>query len=169
MMVSEGERRRRTAPAAACARQPFSFRGDPTVPAFPADVTLVVYDGVCGVCSGWVRFILRRDRTRVRHNFASSQSVLGSALYRHYGYDPADPETLLVIKDGVMHAKRDAIAIVLAELGPLWKALARLSRLVPARVAERAYDTLAENRYRIWGQSSACMRPPPGTEARFLS
>lgn len=117
---------------------------------------------------GWVRLILGRDGVRVRHRFASAQSALGSALYRHYGYDPADPETLLVVDDGVMHAKRDAVSVVLAGLGFPWSLVARAARLVPARLAQRAYDCVARNRYRIWGRSSACMRPPPGTNARFL-
>ena len=153
-------------PVSAPAR--FSYRGDPAVPAFPDQVPLVVYDGVCGLCSGWVRFILARDGARERHRFASAQSPLGQALYRHYGYDPSDPETLLVIEDGVMHAKRSAVAAVLAGLGRPWSLFAHAVNLIPSRAAERAYDLVARNRYRIGYRAAACIPPPPGTASRFL-
>lgn len=146
-----------------------SYRDDPAVPAFPDDLPLVVYDGVCGLCGVWVRFILRRDGARVRHRFASAQSVLGSALYRHAGYDPAEPETLLVVANGWVHTKRDAVALVLAGLGFPWTVLARLVRLVPRSLAEWAYDRIARHRYRIGGRSPVCLRPPPGTTTRFLA
>jgi predicted DCC family thiol-disulfide oxidoreductase YuxK len=149
-------------------RPRFSFRADHAVPDFPDGAPLVVYDGVCGLCSGWVKFILRRDGTRVPHLFASAQSALGSALYRHYGYDPSDPETLLVVKDGVVYIKRDAVAVVLAALGVPWSSVALLIRAVPSGLAERAYDLVARHRYKIWGRNSTCLQPPPGIHSRFL-
>jgi predicted DCC family thiol-disulfide oxidoreductase YuxK len=146
----------------------FSYRADPNVSSFPDGLPLVVYDGVCGLCSGWVRFILRRDGARTRHLFASAQSGLGQALYRHYGLSPDNPETLLVIKDGRLHTKGAAVAVVLAELGFPWRLIARLTRVIPSRVAERAYDLVARNRYRIGGRRDTCMLPPAGTSARFI-
>lgn len=146
----------------------FSYRDDPAVPAFPETVPLVVYDGVCALCSGWVRFILRRDGPRTRHLFASAQSPLGAALYRHYGFDPNDPETIMLIEDGVMHAKRDAVAAMLAGLGGPWRLPARALRLVPAGLANFGYDLVAKNRYRIGYRADSCIAPPPGTASRFL-
>ena len=38
--------------------QPYSYRADPAVPAFPDDKGLVVFDGVCVLCSGFVQFVI---------------------------------------------------------------------------------------------------------------
>lgn len=145
-----------------------SYRDDPSVPAFPDDMTLVVYDGVCGLCSGWVAFLLKRDGDRMRHRFAASQSELGRALYRHYGMDPDDPVSLLVIRDGRLFLKHHAVIDVLDGLGPGWRGTAWLGRLIPSAIAGPAYDLIARNRYRIWGKRETCMMPPRGVEARFL-
>ena len=147
------------------AQRPFSYRDDPSVAEFSDRLPLVVYDGICGLCSGWVRFILRRDGAQTRHLFASAQSGLGRALYKHYGLSPDDPETLLVIKDGGLHAKGEAVAVVLAGLGFLWSLMARMMRLVPSGQAERAYDSDL-NSARIFGTSDITVTMRIGMTSR---
>ncbi|HXG80074.1 MAG TPA: hypothetical protein VNJ31_12155, partial [Methyloceanibacter sp.] len=39
---------------------PHSYRADPTVPAFPDTRKLIVFDGVCVLCSGFARFVASR-------------------------------------------------------------------------------------------------------------
>ena len=51
---------------------------------------IVVFDGVCVLCNGWVRFLLRHDRRR-RFRFAAMQSETGRALLSAHGLDPDDP------------------------------------------------------------------------------
>ena len=38
-------------------------------PQVPEDGLLILYDGVCGMCNGLVKFLIRRDR-RDRYRFA---------------------------------------------------------------------------------------------------
>ena len=45
---------------------------------------LVLYDGVCGLCNGFVRFVLRRD-TAARFVFAPLQSELASRTLAPHG------------------------------------------------------------------------------------
>ena len=68
---------------------PYSYRADPAVPAFPDDKALVVFDGVCVLCSGFAKFILKRDRA-FAFRLTTAQSPLGQALFRHYGLDTED-------------------------------------------------------------------------------
>jgi predicted DCC family thiol-disulfide oxidoreductase YuxK len=72
------------------AAAPYSYRTDPAVPAFPDDKVLVVFDGVCVLCSGLAKFILKRDRASA-FRLTTAQSRLGEALYRHYGLDTDMP------------------------------------------------------------------------------
>jgi predicted DCC family thiol-disulfide oxidoreductase YuxK len=78
---------------------PYSYRADPAVPAFPDDKALVVFDGVCVLCSGFAKFILKRDKA-FAIRLATAQSSLGQALYRHYGLDANEFESSLVLADG---------------------------------------------------------------------
>jgi predicted DCC family thiol-disulfide oxidoreductase YuxK len=145
---------------------PYSYRADPAVPAFPDDKVLVVFDGVCVLCSRFARFILKRDRA-FAFRMTTAQSPLGQALYRHYGLDTEEFETNLVIAGGRPYAKLDSVAMTGARLGGVWRALALL-RLLPRPLADWLYDRVAQNRYALFGRTDSCMIPPPEWRERFL-
>jgi predicted DCC family thiol-disulfide oxidoreductase YuxK len=69
----------------------YSWRGDPSVPAFADDRPVLIFDGHCVLCSSFARFILRHDRER-RFRLLAAQTPLGTALYRHLGLHPIDYE-----------------------------------------------------------------------------
>jgi predicted DCC family thiol-disulfide oxidoreductase YuxK len=144
----------------------YSYRSDPDVPSFPDDKALVVFDGVCVLCSGFARFLLRRDRD-FAFRFTTAQSALGQALYRHYGLDTRDFETNLVLADGRVHAKLATVAAAGTRLGGGWRLLSLLC-LIPAPIADWLYDRIARNRYRLFGRTDSCMIPPPEWRERFI-
>src|SRR5262245_6412230 len=145
---------------------PHSYRSDPAVPAFPDDKALVVFDGVCVLCSGFARFILKHDK-RFVFRLATAQSQLGQALFRHYGLDAQEFETNLVLADGIAFAKLDTVAIVGERLGGAWRSLSLL-RLLPRRLADWLYDRIARNRYALFGRTERCMIPLPEWRDRFI-
>jgi predicted DCC family thiol-disulfide oxidoreductase YuxK len=67
------------------------------VPSFPDDKPIIVFDGMCVICSGWAQFVIRHDRDK-RFRLLAAQTLLGAALYAHYGLDSADYETNLLIE-----------------------------------------------------------------------
>jgi predicted DCC family thiol-disulfide oxidoreductase YuxK len=144
----------------------YSYRTDPAVPPFPDDKAVVVFDGVCVLCSGFANFILKRD-TAFAFRLTTAQSPLGQALYRHYGLDTQEFETNLVIADGRAHAKLDSVAVTGERLGGPWRALALL-RVLPYPLADWLYDRIARNRYALFGRTDSCMIPPPEWRERFL-
>ncbi len=77
---------------------------------------VIVFDGVCVLCNGWVRFLLRRDRKK-RYRFAAMQGQHGGALLRAYGLDPEDPLSFLLVEDGKGWSDSDAVLRVLVGLG----------------------------------------------------
>lgn len=145
----------------------YSYREDEAVPAFDDGRPLIVYDGVCVLCSRFVRFVVRRDRAAC-FRFTAAQSPLGQALYRHYGLDPVAFETNLLIADGRMYAKMDAFAGIMARLPWPWRALAA-ARVLPRPLGRWLYDRIARNRYRVFGRLHACMVPSAGVRSRFIS
>ena len=144
----------------------YGWRSNPEVSAFPDDKPVIVFDGVCVLCSGFARFVARRDRQR-QFRFVSAQSPLGQSLYRHAGLDAVNYETNLLIADGRFLGKMDAVAGIMARLGWPWRLVAAISWL-PAPIADRLYDVIARNRYRIFGRSQACIRPDASWRDRVI-
>lgn len=147
-------------------RADYSYRNDPAVPAFADDRPLIVFDGECVFCSGWVKFALKHDR-RQRYRFAAAQSPLGQALYRHYGLDCRDYETNILIEGGRAFFKSDGSIRMVAGLGFPYS-LVKLFRLLPRRAADALYEFIARNRLKIAGRQS-CMVPTPEQRGRFIT
>lgn len=126
----------------------------------------IVFDGVCLLCNGWVRFLLRHDR-RGRYRFAAMQGQAGRALLQQHGLDPDDPLSFLLVDDRGAWTDSDAIVRVLAGLGGFWR-LATVLRVVPRRVRDIGYRLIARHRYRWFGRSEHCMLPTPEQRERFL-
>ncbi len=145
---------------------PYSYRVDPAVPAFSDDKALVVFDGVCVLCSGFAKFILKRDEA-FAFRMTTAQSPLGQALYRHYALDTETFETNLVLIDGRAYAKLDSVAVTGERLGGPWRALGIL-RLLPRPVADWLYDRIARNRYALFGRTESCMIPSAEWRERFI-
>ncbi len=137
---------------------------------------VIVFDGVCVLCNGWVRFLLRHDR-RERYRFAAMQGAQGRALLVANGLDPDDPVSFLLIEyDRVEHGSSlpprvstdtDAMRRVLTGLGGVWR-IAGLSALLPQRLRNPLYRMIARNRYRWFGRHDACPLPDPMQAHRFL-
>jgi predicted DCC family thiol-disulfide oxidoreductase YuxK len=132
----------------------YSYRDDPSVPKFPDDKPLIVFDGVCVLCNGFARFVAKRDSAN-RFRFAEAQSPLGGALFRHYGLDDIDFETNLLVQDGRASGRMEAFARILAQLGGPWPA-AKIVLALPRPARDWLYDRIAKNRYRIFGRYETC-------------
>lgn len=127
---------------------------------------VIVFDGVCALCSRWVWFLLRFD-TRGRYRFAAMQGTQGRALLEAHGLDPEDPLSFLLLEQGRAWTDTDAILRVLTGLGGAWR-LVRVLRWLPRGLRDRAYRALARNRYRWFGRHDTCFLPTPAQAARFL-
>jgi predicted DCC family thiol-disulfide oxidoreductase YuxK len=160
-MSQRGSVSKRVAEAA-----PYSYRSDPDVPSFPDDRPLLVFDGVCVLCCWTAKFVIERDRNR-RFRFATAQSPLGQALFRHYGLDTQNFETNLVIADGRAHSKLDSVIVSGRLIGGFWRVLGLL-RLIPRALGDWIYDTITRHRYRLFGRTEHCMMPPPECRDRFI-
>jgi predicted DCC family thiol-disulfide oxidoreductase YuxK len=145
---------------------PHSYRADARVPAFPDDRPLIVLDGVCVLCSGFARFVAQHDASG-QFRFTAAQSTLGQALYRHYGLDPGDPETFLLLAEGRSCGRSDAVAGILARLSRPWR-FGRLIVALPRPVRDWVYDRIARNRYRLFGRRSACLNPDASWRERVI-
>jgi predicted DCC family thiol-disulfide oxidoreductase YuxK len=134
-------------------------------------VHLVLYDGVCGLCSSLLHFLLTHDRRGV-FAFASLQSRTGRRVVEHLGGDPADLTSFYVLANyrtdrSRTLARSKAALFVAGQLGWPWKA-AVIARVLPGAVLDRAYDVIVRNRYRMFGRFEQCLAPRPEFRGRFI-
>jgi predicted DCC family thiol-disulfide oxidoreductase YuxK len=110
---------------------PYSYRGDPAVPAFTDDHLIFFFDGVCVPCNGFADFIIRHDRAGT-FRLAAAQSPVGQAMYRHYGLDPIEFTSNLLLAEGLPLFKSEAFIETMSRLPAPWP-LFRLMRIAPRR------------------------------------
>lgn len=127
---------------------------------------IIVFDGVCALCNGWVDFLLERD-ARGRYRFAAMQTRSGRELLAGHGLDPDDPVSLLLLDEQGAHTDTDAIVRVLTGLGGFWR-VAIVGRFAPRLVRDPLYRLLARHRYRWFGRHDACRIPDPEQRHRFI-
>lgn len=132
---------------------------------------IIVFDGVCMLCNGWVQFLLRHDR-KCRYRFAAMQAPAGRALLAEHGLDPDDPISFLLIEHDRGAAPRVSMGViairrVLVGLGGVWQLFA-MTALVPRVIGNPLYLMLARNRYRWFGRHDTCLMPDPANTSRFV-
>lgn len=112
------------------------------------------------------QFVLTHDRKK-RFRLAAMQGEVGSGLYRRFGIDPTNPDSIIVVDGDKMLRDSDAVLAIYAGLGWPWKALG-LFRLVPRFIRDPLYLFVARNRYRIFGRRASCWLPSPEFRDRLL-
>lgn len=127
---------------------------------------LMLFDGVCHLCDGTVRTVIRWDR-RGAIRFTPLQSPYGRALARAHGLDPEAPTSFLFLDRGQALTKTAAVGALLRRLDAPWRWLAFIDRL-PRKPMDATYDWIAARRYRVFGRRDHCMAPTPRQRARFV-
>lgn len=128
---------------------------------------VILFDGVCHLCQGAVKFIIKRDPSG-RFRFASQQSDIGRRLLAGTEVDSESMDTIVLIdENGEVHTRSSAAIRIAGGLRFPWPLLTVL-RWVPRRLRDRIYDLVAASRYRWFGKDDACMVPTPEIRKRFL-
>jgi predicted DCC family thiol-disulfide oxidoreductase YuxK len=127
---------------------------------------VVIFDGVCNLCTHSVQFILRHETYPV-FQFSPVQSPYGALRMRELGLDPHDARTFVVIANGVVHTKSDAAIVLSRHFRAPWRWLGAV-RIIPRPVRDWVYDLFARNRYQWFGRTSECMVPTSQIRTRFI-
>jgi predicted DCC family thiol-disulfide oxidoreductase YuxK len=127
---------------------------------------VVLFDGVCNLCNGAVRFIAANDPQR-RFVFLALQSPRAAALLGTPAVAAREPDTIVLLDRGRRYERSDAVLHIALGLRAPWP-LAFAAILIPRGAREAAYRWIARNRYRWFGRLDVCALPPPGLRERFL-
>ncbi len=127
---------------------------------------LLVFDGVCVLCSRAVRFVLQREQdTAIR--FCPAQSPLGQQIFAALNLPLEAFETFIVLDDGKAYMKSAAVLHLARHLRQPWRSLAALA-ILPRGLLDWLYDRVARNRYRVFGRYDVCIVPDAALKERFV-
>ncbi len=135
-------------------------------PHIQAHERVVLFDGVCRLCNGWAKFLIRRDPAR-RFRLCSVQSQEGQAILAWFGLPTDRFETMAYVEGAHLFVRSDAVLRVVTQLPGGWRLLNGL-RVLPRALRDWCYDRIALNRYRLFGRYDSCLLPSADHQARFI-
>ncbi|MPZ56891.1 MAG: DUF393 domain-containing protein [Rhizobiales bacterium] len=117
---------------------------------------LILFDGVCVLCSRGCRFVSKRDR-RGYFRYVPIQLAEGRAIAEQLGIDPDRPDSFAFVAHGRASVKSEAALRIAREL-PRWRGT-WVFHLIPRVIRDAIYDLIARHRYRWFGRRDDCMLP----------
>ena len=125
---------------------------------------IVFFDGVCNLCQGSVRYLIKHDKKGVL-KFASLQ---GNYAKDFVNETKIQSMQSILFFDGKILYKKSTAVLKLSSLLGGWYQLLLLGYILPRFVRDWLYNIVAKNRYRWFGKKDQCMLPSKGFENRFL-
>lgn len=125
---------------------------------------IIFFDGVCGLCNGFVDFILKIDKKRKFHFSPLQGEYAAKTLPRHL---TKELSSLAFMSNGKIYTKSEAVLMILSETGGFW-ALSSIFRIIPKSFQNVIYDFVAKYRYVIFGKKSSCRLPTSEERSRFV-
>jgi predicted DCC family thiol-disulfide oxidoreductase YuxK len=133
----------------------------------PETRTVVLFDGVCNLCNGFVNFLIDRDPGE-RLAVAALQSDAGQRLLAEAGLPADSLQSVVVVDAGRTFTRSTAALRILRRLGGPWSVLALPALAVPRPLRDVVYDWIARKRYGWFGRQELCRIPTPELRRRFL-
>jgi len=128
---------------------------------------IVVFDGECGLCNGFVAWLIRHDAGG-RFLIAGSSGEVGHAVVARAGMEPEITASTLLVWDGAAHLRSAAVVAVARRLPWPWRAAA-LIRIVPLTWRDAVYRFVAARRPRVHADDPSCGVPPSDLVALWRS
>lgn len=127
---------------------------------------IVLFDGVCNLCSSSVQFIIDRD-TRSRYRFASLQSDIGKKLLNKFALPEDALYSIILVREDSFLERSDAALEIARNLSGAWP-LFYIFKIVPKFLRDPVYNWISRNRYTWFGKKDACWLPTPELRKRFI-
>ena len=127
---------------------------------------VILFDGICNLCSGSVQFIIKHDSKR-QFRYASLQSDFGRQIMQHFGLPANELNSFILLEDEKIYTKSTGALRVAKKLNGLWPVLYAFI-IVPPFVRNAVYSFIAKNRYKWFGKKEACWLPTPELKSLFL-
>ena len=134
--------------------------------------SVLLYDGLCGLCDGVVQFVLPRD-AKGTLQFATLQGAYAADVFARHPELRGVDSLIVVQRDattGGEHVlvRSDAALFLARYLGGAWGLIGAAVRVVPRFVRDAGYNVVARVRYGVFGRRAACRVPNASERARFV-
>jgi predicted DCC family thiol-disulfide oxidoreductase YuxK len=126
---------------------------------------VILFDGVCNLCSGSVQFILKRDKEK-KFLFASLQSSYGQNLLKQLDLPTDTFNSFILFEDGKVITRSTATLKMFSKL-KCW-GWVKIFWIVPKFIRDAVYNLIAKNRYKWFGKKEECWVPTAELKSRFL-
>ncbi len=126
---------------------------------------IIMFDGVCNLCNGFVKFIISRDKQN-RYRFVYLQSPVAAELLRKYGISEK-LKTIILIENGKVYDRSTAALRIARHLDRGWSWMYGFI-IIPKFIRDGFYRLIAKYRYRWFGKKTHCMIPTPEIKSKFL-
>lgn len=127
---------------------------------------IILFDGVCNLCNGFVQFVIERDPKK-QFLFTSLQSEKGKKILELHDIKETSLASIQLIQDAKIYKESTAILKILQKLRGGWFLL-YLFIILPQFFRDWCYQQIAKNRYILFGKQNACWLPTPELQERFL-
>ncbi len=131
-----------------------------------AEKSIILFDGVCNLCNGFVNFLILRDKQN-KFQFGSLQSPKVQELLKQYHYSTDDLSTVLLVENEQLYSQSTAVLKILRQLNGGWPLLYGFI-ILPKFIRDFFYQLVAKNRYKLFGRKDVCMIPTPELKAKFV-
>ncbi len=128
--------------------------------------SIILFDGVCNLCNGFVNFVIDRDPD-AKFKFGALQSEEGQKLVVQYHLQDVPLESVILIENGKAYRESSAALRIAKGMKGLWK-LFYVFMIVPPFIRNAVYRFIARNRYKWFGKREVCRIPEPGIMKRFI-
>ena len=131
------------------------------------DKKIILFDGVCNLCSSAVQLIIENDKKDI-FRFVSLQSDLGQEITTYLGISSANLDSIILYQPGyAYYYKSQAVFEIAKELGGIYS-ISTIFSILPSSITDSVYDYIAKNRYKWYGKKEFCMSPTNDIKAKFL-
>jgi len=131
------------------------------------DHAILIFDGVCNFCNGFVNFIIDRDPNK-KIKFLASQSEQAKEMFKKYKISPKEIKESIIFIEGERYTtKSTAFFHILKHLKFPYFLLYGFI-LTPSLIRDWIYDYIGRNRYKWFGKRTTCRMPTKELKERFL-
>ena len=127
---------------------------------------LILFDGVCNLCNGFVQFVIERDPPG-RFQFAALQSEAARRVLGVHGAPGPLADSVVLIEEGKVYTGSTAALRIARGLRFPWPVVGVLLA-IPRPWRDGIYAGVARRRYRWFGRREQCMVPTAATRSRFI-
>lgn len=132
----------------------------------PTKKKIVLFDGVCNLCSSSVQFVLKNDK-KDQFLFGSLQGNYGQRILKEYNLPPGIYNSFILLENNKIYTRSSGALRMLKHIGGGW-ALLYSFIIVPQFMRDAVYNFISRNRYKWFGKKKECWLPKPEWRKKFL-